>query len=82
MDLIQAAARNQAAWADKQLRAHGIVCRYSDSLWTCLQPGPATAMHHEAVTLTPGTAAEKPELMREIVQLVAAREQEQRLVRG
>ena len=77
MDLIQAAARNQAAWADKQLRAHGIECRYSDSLWTCWQPGPATVIHHQAVTLTPVSAAEKPALMREIEQLVAAREQDQ-----
>ena len=77
MDLIQSAARNQATWADRQLRAHGIECRYSDSLWTCWQPGPATAIHPQAVTLTPGSAAEKPALMREIEQLVAAREQDQ-----
>ncbi len=77
MDLIQAAARNQAAWADRQLRAHGLECRYSDSLWTCWQPGPATAIHPQAVTLTPGLIAEPPALMREIEQLVAAREQDQ-----
>ena len=76
MDLIQAAARNQAAWADKQLRAHGIECKYSDSLWTCWQSGPATEIHHEAVTLTPGSAAENSALMREIEELVAAREQD------
>ena len=77
MELVQAAARNQAAWADKQLRAHGIECRWSEALWTSWQAGPATTIHHEAVTLTPGSAAEKPELMREIEQLVAAREQDQ-----
>lgn len=77
MDLVQAAARNQAAWADKQLRAHGLECRYSDSLWTCWQGGEATAIHPQAVTLTPGSAAERPALMREIEQLVAAREHNQ-----
>ena len=40
MDLIEAAAKNHAAWADWQLRAHGIDSRYSDSLWTCWQSGP------------------------------------------
>ena len=77
MDLIQAAVRNQAAWANKQLRAHGLECRYSYSLWTCWEPGLATAIHPQAVTLTPGSVAEKPALMREIEQLVAAREQDQ-----
>lgn len=77
MDLIQAAARNDAAWADKQIRAHGIECRYSESLWTCWQSGPATAIHHEAVTLTPESAGENPATMREIEQLVATREKDQ-----
>ena len=77
MDLIQASARNQAAWADSQLRAHGVECRYSDSLWTCWQGGPATAIHPQAITLTPGSHAENPEIMREIEQLAAAREQDQ-----
>ena len=77
MDLIQAAARNQAAWADKQIRAHILECRYSDSLWTCWQSGPATAIHHQAVTLTPGSVAETPALMQEIEQLVVAHEQDQ-----
>ena len=77
MDLVQAAARNQAAWADKQLRAHGLECRYSDSLWTCWQGGEATAIHPQAVTLTPGSAAERPALMREIEQLVAVREHDE-----
>ena len=74
MDLIQAAGRNQAAWADKQLRAHGIECRYSESLWTCWQPSTATAIHPQAVTLVPGSYAENPAVMREIEQLVATRE--------
>ena len=76
MDLIQATAKNQAAWADKQLRAHGVECHYSDSLWTCRQSGPGTAIHHEAVTLIPGSASETPTLMKEIEELVAAREQD------
>ena len=77
IEFVQAAARNQTAWVDKQLHAHGIECRWSDALWTCWQAGPATAIHHEAVTVAPGSAAETPELMREIEQLVAARGQDQ-----
>ncbi len=74
MDLIEAAARNQAAWADWQLRAHGIECRYSDSLWTYWQSGPGTVIHPEAITLTPGSAGDKSAAIREIEKLVAARE--------
>ncbi len=76
MDLIQASARNQAAWADWQLRAHGIECRYSDSLWSCWQPGEATEIHPQAVTLAPDSSVENPASVLEIKQLMAAREQE------
>ena len=72
MDLIQASARNQAAWADKQIRAHGIECRYSDVLWTCWGSGVATEIHDEAVAIAPRSSEHDTRIVDEIEQLVAA----------
>ncbi len=72
VDLIQAAARNQAAWADKQLQAHGIDCRYSEHLWTCWEQSQPTSIHHQAVTVT--AVGDSATIMAEIEELVSGHE--------
>lgn len=76
MNLVEASAKNHAAWADKQIRAHGIDCRYSEWLWTCWQSGQGTEIHHQAITLTSGSNLETPSIDREIEQLTSSRENE------
>ncbi len=71
--LIQASARNQAAWAHRQLEAHGVHGRYSDWLWSCGDTGPATTIHGQAVTLAPTTAETEPAVRREIERLIVDR---------
>ncbi len=73
VDLVGGAARNDAGWFDWQLRAHGLDCRYADSLWSCWEPGPEFIP--EAITLTPAAASteQRSDLEAEIEQLLAAR---------
>jgi len=73
MNLKQACARNQAVWADAQLRAHGVDCRYSDLLWTCWESGVATSIHNEVITIASETDSQRGQTVREIEQFVAAR---------
>jgi len=66
MNLKQACARNQAVWADAQLRAHGVDCRYSDLLWTCWESGVATSIHNEVITIASETDSQRGQTVREI----------------
>ena len=69
MNLVKAGARNMAAWHNWQLRAHGLECSYTDSLWSCREIFPRIFV--TAVTLSPGPSEDNPELMQEIEQLAA-----------
>jgi len=60
-------------WANAQLRAHGVGCRYSDLLWACRESSLATFIHNEVIMIAPETAKQRGQTMREIEQLVAAR---------
>ena len=73
MNLQQASARNQAMWANAQLRAHGVDCRYSDLLWTRWESGLAASIHHDAITLAPETTAQRGHTVREVERFVEAR---------
>ncbi|MFQ5933205.1 MAG: GNAT family N-acetyltransferase [Dehalococcoidia bacterium] len=70
MDFVQAGARNWAAWHDSQLRAHGLECRRTGSLWSCRQRG--GGIYLGALTLSAVTGDER-ERLAEIEELVAAR---------
>ncbi len=72
MDQIKAAAKNQAAWHDWQLRAQGRQCQQSDSLWSCLEA--ATGPFLGAITISPlESSGQKNQMLSEIEHLVAAR---------
>ncbi len=73
VDLVERTARNDAAWFDWQLRAHGLECRYTDSLWSCREP--RLEFIPEAITLTAAAASteQRSNLESEIEHLLAAR---------
>lgn len=70
-DLIEASARNLAAWHEWQLRAHGLECAWTDSLWSCAQAGPTIFL--DAITVSSASGADEASQLAEIQRLVSAR---------